>query len=73
MAEPWEYVDPGTESSFVGGTEFTPSGKMSTLIGEVTPIPVHEPYCVQDTKTLVPSCMIAGLSWNCASEFAAIW
>src|SRR6266446_6894102 len=73
MAEPCEYVDPGTERIFFGATDLAPPGKIATLIGEVTPIPVQEPYCVHETNTLVPFCMIAGLSWNCESELAAIW
>src|SRR5438309_6733712 len=71
IAEPCEYVDPGTDRiRTVAGVG--PALVTATLIGEVTPIPVQEPYCVHDTNTVLRYRRIAGLSWNCASEFAAI-
>jgi hypothetical protein len=43
------------------------------LIGEATFTPEHEPNCVHETSTFEPLSAIAGLSWNCFREFAAIW
>ena len=49
MDEPCEYVEPGTSSTAVGATDAAPVGSVATWIGEVTPSPLHEPKCDQET------------------------
>ena len=68
MAEPCEYVDPGTWSSLIGGPDVGPELKAATTMGDVTPIPVQEPYLVHETNTCRPSCMMAGLSYASRPE-----
>src|SRR5256714_13217804 len=71
--EPCEYVEPGTDRIVVGATDAEPCGKTATLIGDGTLTPEHEPNCVHETRTFEPLRAIAGLSWNCFFESAAIW